>query len=407
MYNLYKYMRIIWYVFLQKGGCSMENNIVKRASRLIVLIEKNIKELHELIEKGKDELAVIEKELYELKNSNYTDKEIVENGWQGEVTVVEKNNKELDYQKDNLESFLDKGKRLSLEINTMKKELDGIIKELKKRYKFISSEEIIGVKVEDLEKKIQETKKIEESYGKAKELLTTAKDLIAEVKPIADEERRKRSEAKKKAKEELVKKEILSDKENEMVYVRVEDSGTHIDDRVFFEGIVPKKLLELSRKHKGIFLPTETHISTDYGPHDDYTDTYDLYIKEVPYEKCSLGQKNMINEKRKKLEELSRKIAEDKTGKYDKVGKAKIPICSEGDSWENAKKTGELSIEITQRELVEVGLLPEDLEWKRGKITSKDIAQAGIAKQVEKGEEKSIWGKLINKVKDMINGRGR
>jgi len=106
--------------------------------------------------------------------------------------------------------------------------------------------------------------------------------------------------------------------------------------------------------------------------------------KFIPYEKCSLGQKQAIEEK----EEALKKVKMSEKRKYRRNGIAKI---------------GDLTIEATPEQLARAGLLYTDYKWKktRGKTSSKEIADTSKALTSQKvSKAGNFISRLLNRTND-------
>ena len=117
------------------------------------------------------------------------------------------------------------------------------------------------------------------------------------------------------------------------------------------------------------------------------------YLRFVPYRECDLHGKQEC----KLVEERINQIKNSNEEKYDKPGKISLEISHEGE-----KQT--IEIEMTQRELANAGILPEDLGWMdKTQVSSKNIADAskGLAMKKVGG----IRG-FLTKLLDKFNGKG-
>lgn len=102
-------------------------------------------------------------------------------------------------------------------------------------------------------------------------------------------------------------------------------------------------------------------------------------------------------------------IDKDSTGKYDRKGIVYLPRYATNDRSINylgqpfAKVEEVLEIEVTQRELAEAGILPDDFKWvEKAKISAKDIADADREQALtatEVGGFKGFMKKLLDKFK--------
>lgn len=138
---------------------------------------------------------------------------------------------------------------------------------------------------------------------------------------------------------------------------------------------MPKKLYDLGQESIGF---PETIWFGGLGTTDV------AYENEfIPYGECTDEQKKKIDIRRKKVEQFAKKVSEDKTGKYDKVGKISIPVfkTNRGAYVGNfprvsAESKSSIEIEVTQRELAQAGILPEDFRWtERARVSPRNIAE--------------------------------
>ena len=127
--------------------------------------------------------------------------------------------------------------------------------------------------------------------------------------------------------------------------------------------------------------------------------------KNIPKIK-SVWQKD-VKRKIDKLNELTNKVKTDKTGKYDKPGIVSIPrfrtnsdIYSSQGAHPQAYLEEVIDVECTQRELIEAGILPEDILWKKKqRITPQEIAEADKEKGLttkEVGTPRLFFEKIKN-----------
>lgn len=191
-------------------------------------------------------------------------------------------------------------------------------------------------------------------------------------------------------------RELLTESSGEYVLLNARKSWDvhgYFDDPKYYtiREVVPKKIMDLV---DDIFVPF-----MDIGEKDQ------AYSREVvPYDECDLDAKQMIKEKELKI----RKILESNNPELDRPINFSIQIFDNPGNkgsviFLEKHKLTQCEFTATPRELAEAGILPEDLELSRRKITSKDMAQATKAKEVTKSEEKGIWGKLVDKVKCFFN----
>lgn len=85
-----------------------------------------------------------------------------------------------------------------------------------------------------------------------------------------------------------------------------------------------------------------------------------------------------IVERLNKLKELKRDMLSDSKGKYDKKGVIELQIYSE------ILKGQTIQIEVTQRELVNAGFIPEELKWKEK--TRDKVAMQNMSAQIAEAD---------------------
>ena len=117
--------------------------------------------------------------------------------------------------------------------------------------------------------------------------------------------------------------------------------------------------------------------------------------------------------------------SQDKSQKYDKPGSITLPVYRQSDDVKEASfheigkiVSGEkseqdylteqdsITIPITQRQLADLGLLPEDYRWKedeRAQVSEKDIAEADEASKLTSSDI-GIGAKFFNFIKSKVNG---
>lgn len=131
------------------------------------------------------------------------------------------------------------------------------------------------------------------------------------------------------------------------------------------------------------------------------------------------GNKEMeseIKKREKKLREFQEKVSSSKDGKYDKKGSILIPIYDTNTKHiyhrayniEQPKAwiTDYVEIEMTQRELAEAGILPEDFKWmEKARVSAKDIADADREQALTTTEVGGFKG-FMKKLLDKFKGKG-
>jgi len=167
---------------------------------------------------------------------------------------------------------------------------------------------------------------------------------------------------------------------------------------------MPKKLFELSKFDIG--MPGTITIEEQGGGGFRYKNEYTTFYPE------------MISERSKRLEQLTEKVRNDKKGKYDKIGVISIPVYTTNDGQYRgdpmAYVSRSIKIEISQRELIEAGIFPEEFKWKtlkqqqtkqeKAKVSPEAIGktemglEAGLT-TTEIGGFKGFMKKLLDKFK--------
>ena len=178
--------------------------------------------------------------------------------------------------------------------------------------------------------------------------------------------------------------------DGQMVYVERQVVKNEVDakmpDKVFL-GVMPKGIYDLAMKYGVGF--SETIIAGH-----QYENTYEAKTVAKTYDECSDEELSEIKKRSQELGRLKKKIDKDSSNpnsKYDKKGVITLPIYDKTlrvndynqkipvmQDEKQAKKV--IEIEVTQRELIEAGFLPEDFNWheptKRKNITLSTIKGA-------------------------------
>lgn len=192
-------------------------------------------------------------------------------------------------------------------------------------------------------------------------------------------------------------------------YETKKDNPENITQRI--AKAMPKKMFDLGKKF-GIGFPSDiTHHQRGQGGGSTYK-AFEMDFYRVS-EDSPEWHKEEIEKRQKKLSKFQEKVSSSKDGKYDRKGSILIPKYSTntGYSYE-PNETGEepkawvtdyVEIEMTQRELAEVGILPEDFKWmEKARVSAKDIADADREQELtttEVGGVKGFMTKLLDKFK--------
>lgn len=163
-----------------------------------------------------------------------------------------------------------------------------------------------------------------------------------------------------------------------------------------------RKMFDLGRRNIGI--PGKIAFGSKQGESVAYENEF------ISYDDCTEEQKKAIDKRKQKVERFTEKVSEDRTGKYDKAGKISVPVFKTNNrayDGLNATASAEIGstieIEVTQRELAEAGILPEDFKWMAlSRVSSKDIAEADRDQELtttDVGGVKGFMDKLLDKFK--------
>lgn len=205
------------------------------------------------------------------------------------------------------------------------------------------------------------------------------------------------------SKDEDKVREVLLSGETEIGYLQSKQTGImKSNDIEMISRPMPKNIYDLGNA-LSIGFPSD--ITTVQGQYDS---PEKIYTNEfINFEDCSEKQKAEIESRMRKIAKFKGKVTSDIDGKYDKKGIISIPVYKTntgrlGTDTPHAEVVDTIQLDVTQRELAEAGILPEDFGWKRVKehgISSKDIAEADKEERlttVETGKER--FGKIIDKL---------
>ena len=177
------------------------------------------------------------------------------------------------------------------------------------------------------------------------------------------------------------------------------------------EKAMPKKMFDLGKRF-GIGFPSDiTHHQRGQGGGSTYK-AFEVDFYRVS-EDSPEWQKEEVEKRQKKLSKFQEKVSSSKDGKYDRKGSILIPKYSTNTGYAyEPNETGEepkawvtdyVEIEMTQRELAEAGILPDDFKWvEKARVSSKDIAEADRDQELtttDVGGVKGFMNKLLDKVK--------
>lgn len=207
-------------------------------------------------------------------------------------------------------------------------------------------------------------------------------------------------------------KEILLNGDSEIGYVesKTEDfSPTEKtqDSPEIISRAMPRKIFELGKKF-GIGFPTDIrHVREAYsGSESVYENDF------IQAEDCSEAQIAEISKREKQVKKFQDRVADSKDGKFDREGTISLPVFETNNmlyapiakqAVPEATISETIDIEVTQRELAEAGILPEDFKWmEKTRISSRDIVEADKEQALtttEVGGFKGFMKKLLDKFK--------
>ena len=201
------------------------------------------------------------------------------------------------------------------------------------------------------------------------------------------------------------------------------ENGTRIETGLVDLGIMPKKLYDLVEKY-------DIGFKHEILVHEGGYDVREAPTLFRPYSECTKEQQKLIDNRKKDLEKFRKKVEKDKTYQYDKKGFITLPIYNEISSHGvedslfgkevqqiTSGKISEqkllnvedsITIPMTQRELAEIGLLPEDFKWEemsRASVSRTDIAEADKEQALTATEIGGIRA-FIDRIKWLFKGKG-
>lgn len=203
------------------------------------------------------------------------------------------------------------------------------------------------------------------------------------------------------SKDEDKVREVLLSGETEIGYVQSKQTGImKSNDIEMISRPMPKNIYDLGNTLSIGFPADITTVPGQYdSPEKIYTNDF------ISFEDCSEEQKAAIRRREKEIARFKEKVTSDIDGKYDKKGIISIPIYKTntgrlGTDAPHAEVEGTIQLDVTQRELAEAGILPEDFGWKRVKdrgISAKDVAEADKKEGLTTAEPERV-GKIIAKL---------
>lgn len=173
---------------------------------------------------------------------------------------------------------------------------------------------------------------------------------------------------------------------------------------------MPKKIFDIGKEYGAGFPADIRHVVEAYsGSESVYENNF------ISMDDCSEEQKKEILKRTKKVEKFQEKVSKSEDGRYDKKGVISIPIYETNNmeyvpfpvkkDYPRAKVADTIEIEVTQRELAEAGILPEDFKWmEKTRVSVKDIAEADKGQALTTTEIGGFKG-FIKKLLDRFKGK--
>lgn len=133
-------------------------------------------------------------------------------------------------------------------------------------------------------------------------------------------------------------------------------------------------LFEISKSNI-IWAPNVKRCNYNYTDISNSSYRYPDAVQFVPFEQCE-GEQKLIEKRNRKIEKLAKKIDKDQNSKYDESGlitfvllnNVKPVVSKEKNAGVNkAQKPEIIQIEITKREIIKLGYLPQELGWEKKK----------------------------------------
>ena len=157
------------------------------------------------------------------------------------------------------------------------------------------------------------------------------------------------------------------------------------------------KLQEKEKKMK--YKTMERKEEVDQNKYDP--DLYHLEEDRRSVKNSTIDYQKVI-ERLERIKNLQKACLSDRKGVYRKKGIIELPIRSKYFKGET------ISLEITQKELIQAGYIPEELKWhekNKTKISARDIAEADKEQSLTTTEVGGAKG-FFNKIRDFFKGKG-
>ena len=279
------------------------------------------------------------------------------------------------------------------QIEELKKQIP---KKIKEQFKHLSIEEIMA----KYNGKISELINLVEKIESEKQLLVAQLDVMAKGKVIDDIN----AEIDRTIDStDLISNEIAdfwtlanNSDNSRLGIIRTRKTESYPADgprRVLNEEAICSSLLEFELSKKfGKPIDTERLEKYIISPDYDHIRLESEFLDETSDE-ISLQQKNEINMRKEKIKKLKEK-AEKHPKQYNKPGIITL-YSQKKDNRSNVIKQTQFKMEITQKELISLGLDPADFGWReieKAKVDSGDIARASK----EKGIKKSLISRIAS-----------
>lgn len=218
--------------------------------------------------------------------------------------------------------------------------------------------------------------------------------------------------------EKTAKGAIFYDTNRELGLV-IRDWTKYVRKEITELGVMPKNIYGLSEQDIGI----KRSIKVVEGTYE----ARDAETIFIPYNECTRRQQELIDSKSEKLDKFRKEVSQDKSQKYDKPGTItlhvygqRLPvlettvdevreICSGKKSEQDYLiEEDTITIPITQRQLANLGLLPEDYKWQedeKSKVSEIDIAEADKSLSLTESNIRII-DKFFDYIKSIFKGKG-
>ncbi len=164
--------------------------------------------------------------------------------------------------------------------------------------------------------------------------------------------------------------------------------------------IIPKTLFEIFTFNNGAIMKNLNKYEYNYFDFSEFSGKKSRFIN---VDDLTDEQQKFINKREKKVNNFVKKVKESKSKKYDIPGVITFVILGKEERYINSKniknkKEKIIQIEITKRELANIGLLPEEIGWETKK---KALLQPNELETLVEQEEtsKNVKENLFEKFK--------